>query len=68
MDGFLLVQEAIKVDEVWNVQPLFFSDPFPLPSWFADGRNAKIARCSMLEIFFSYLKNCMTKENKLLRF
>jgi len=63
---FPSVQEAINVNQLLHVQLQFCSHPFALPSWFADGWNTKAMQSSMLEKFSSYLKNCVTKLNKLL--
>ena len=53
---FPVVHEAIKIDSNLHVKLQIYGNPVPLPLWFTEGQNAKLASISMLENFPNYLQ------------
>ena len=56
---FLMKQmnfQLLKINSNLHVKLQIYGNPVPLPLWFTEGRNAKLASISMLENFPNYLQ------------
>ena len=64
---FPVVRSAIKIDKDLHVQLQVYGNPVPLPTWFTQGRSAKLTTLSMLENFPNYLQNVISSDGNLIQ-
>ena len=63
---FPTILESIRIDKNLHAQLQYNGIPLPLPSWFANGHNAKLDKLSMLENFAPYTRSTAIENQQVL--